>query len=192
MLRSCAYFAALVLALLPSAAQADWLFTPSLGYPFGGDTLDRRHAAYGFAIAFLDEEGFGLEADLGVAPRFFNGNRDDFTGTGSVLTLGGNLLIAATSRRVVPYVTAGVGYMQMRVTSDAGTFTTTTRETGYNAGGGIFAFVNRYVGVRGDLRYLRSFQNQEPSWTRGVDVDIAPGAFDFWRASVGLTVRVGN
>ena len=127
-----------------------------------------------------------------MAPRFFNGDLEDFTGTGSVLTLGGNLMIAGTSRRVVPYVTAGIGYMQMRVTSDAGTFTTTTRETGYNAGGGIFAFVNRYVGVRGDLRYLRSFQNQEPSWTRGVDVDIAPGAFDFLRASLGLTVRIGN
>jgi hypothetical protein len=46
------------------------------------------------------------------------------------------------------------------------------------------------VGVRGDLRYIRSFQNQDPSWTRGVDVDIAPGAFDFWRASLGVTIRL--
>jgi hypothetical protein len=182
--------AAACVVLVPSTATAEWLFTPSVASPFGGDTLDRRHAAYGFAVGLLDEEGFGVEADVNVAPRFFDGNREDFTGSGSVVTVMGNLLVAGAGRRVVPYLLGGVGYMQMRVTSDGGTFTTTTRETGYNAGGGFIAFVHRRVGIRGDLRYVRSFQNQDPSWTRGVDVDIAPGAFDFFRGSVGVTVRI--
>jgi opacity protein-like surface antigen len=184
------FVAAVCLTLLPSAAGADWLFTPSLALPFGGDTLERRHAAYGFSAALMDEEGFGVEADLGVAPRFFNGNREDFTGSGSVFTLMGNLIVAATGQRFVPYVVGGVGFMQMRVTSDEGTFTTTTRETGYNVGGGVSGFVSPHIGIRGELRYIRSFQNQEPSWTRGVDVDIAPGAFDFFRAGIGLTIRI--
>jgi hypothetical protein len=183
------YVVALCL-MLPAAAQADWLFTPSLAYPFGADTVDRQHPAYGFSIGVLDGEGFGVEADLGMAPRFFDGSREDFTGSGSVLTLMGNLLVSGAGERVVLYVVGGIGYMQMRVTSDAGTFTTTTREIGYNAGGGVMAFFNGRIGVRGDVRYIRSFQNQEPSWTREVDVDIAPSAFDFFRAGVGVTVRI--
>ena len=184
------FVAVLCLVVLPSTAQADWLFTPSAAFPVGGDTLEPSHAGYGFSIGLLDREGFGVEADLGVAPRFFDGSRGDFAGSGSALTLMGNVLLAAEGARLVPYVVAGVGYMQMRVTSDAGTFTTTTREIGYNAGGGVMAVFNTHVGVRGDLRYLRSFQNQKPSWTRNVDTDIAPSAFDFFRASVGLTIRI--
>ena len=176
--------------LIPATARADWLFTPAASYPFAGDTVDRQRPGYGVAFGYLDEEGFGIEADLGYAPRFFDGRRDDFNGSGSVLTLMGNLFVTAGRQRIVPYLVGGVGYMQMRVTSDAGTFTTTTREIGYNAGGGVIAALTEVVGLRGDLRYLRSFQNQVPSWTRNVDADIAPSAFDFVRASVGLTIRL--
>jgi opacity protein-like surface antigen len=190
MLTRPACVAALVMTLLPSAAHADWLFSPAVAFPFAADTLDRSHTAYGVTVGVVDEEFFGVEAELGYAPRFFNGNRQDFTGTGNVITLMGNILVGRPAGRLVPYLTAGAGYMQMRVTSDAGTFTTTTREVGFNAGAGVIAFPVERVGVRGDLRYIRSFQNQDPSWTRGVDVDIAPGAFDFWRASLGVTIRL--
>jgi opacity protein-like surface antigen len=182
--------ALLALLLVPSAGQADYLFTPAVSYPFGGDTLGRKHVAWTGGIAWLDDEGFGVEADVSVAPQFFNGNKADFTGTGNVLSLMANVLLTGTpDAAVVPYVTGGAGLMQMRVTSDGGTFTSTTREAGLNAGVGLFAFPAPRVGIRADLRYLRSFQDQIPSWTRGVDVDIAPGAFDFWRVSAGVTVR---
>jgi hypothetical protein len=55
-----------------------------------------------------------------------------------------------------------------------------------------FGFVNERVGIRGDVRYVRSFQNQIPSWTRGITVDVAPGNFDFWRAAAGVTFRWGE
>jgi hypothetical protein len=101
----------------------------------------------------------------------------------------GNAFLGVENRRVMPYVTVGGGYMQMHVTSDNGTFTTTTREPALNVGGGIFVFGNERIGLRGDVRYQRSFRNQKPSWTRGANVDIAPGAFDYWRASFGVVVR---
>jgi opacity protein-like surface antigen len=175
--------------LAPLPARADWLFTPALAFAFGGDTVDRDHPAAGLAVGLIDEESFALEADLGYSPQFFKGSRLDFTGSGSVLTLMGNVLVAAPRIGVLPYVTGGVGYMQMRVTSDLGRFTSTTREAGFNAGGGLIAFFNERVGIRGEVRYFRSFQNQVPSWTRGVSADIAPGAFDFWRAGIGVTLR---
>ena len=176
--------------LIPTPASADWLLTPAASYPFGGDTVDRNRPAYGFSFGFLDEEGFGVEADLGYAPRFFDGRRADFNGSGSVLTLMGNLFVTAGRQRIAPYLVGGAGYMQMHVTSDAGTFRTTTRELGYNGGGGVIAALTDVVALRGDLRYFRSFQNQRPSWTRNVEADIAPSHFDFLRASVGLTIRV--
>ena len=48
------------------------------------------------------------------------------------------------------------------------------------------------IGIRGDVRYTRSFQDQPPSWTRGVDIDVAPGNFDFFRATIGVTLRLGR
>jgi hypothetical protein len=54
------------------------------------------------------------------------------------------------------------------------------------------AFFGSRVGIRGDLRYIRSFQNQDPAWTRNVAIDVAPGNFDFLRATAGITLRFGE
>jgi hypothetical protein len=185
----------LMLSLAPSAAQADWLFTPSLGGTFGGDTFNRERLTYGAAVSWLDEEAFGWEAEFSYSPDFFEGENDLFTfdGSGSVISLMGNAVVGAPvggpDGRFRPYVTGGVGLMQMRVVSDAGAFETLTHEVGFNLGAGLIGFASDYVGLRGDVRYLRSFQDQVPSWTRGTDIDVAPGHFDFWRASVGVTLR---
>jgi hypothetical protein len=186
--------AALLVALSSTSARADFLFTPAVGYAFAGDTLGRDHPSWAFAATWLDEEGLGLELEGGFSPHFFKGGAGSlFTGDGSVTTLMPNILLTATpDARVVPYLTFGAGLLMMRVTSDNGTFKTTTRETGLNGGGGVFIFPKRAIGVRGDVRYVRSFQNQEPSWTRGANVDIAPGAFDFFRFTVGVTVRLAE
>jgi opacity protein-like surface antigen len=186
----CFRIALVLVALIPSRADSDWLFTPALGYTFGGDTVDRNHRAYVFAAGWLDEEAFGLELDFAYSPSFFDGTKGDFTGTGNVMTVMGNIVLTAPGNRILPYVSGGAGYMRMRVTSDAGTFITTVREPGFNAGAGLVAFVAPVIGARLDVRYVRSFVNQVPSWTRGVDVDLAPSAFDFWRAFVGVTLRI--
>ena len=179
-----------MLALSPSTAQADWLFAPSAAYPFAGDTLGGIAPAFAFGLGWLDEESVGLEAEVGYAPRFFDAD-GDFTGTGSVFSLMGNLMIGGSSTgRVMPYVTGGAGYLRMQVTSDEGRFTSSTVEPGFNAGAGIIGFLRDGIGLRGDVRYFRSFRDLPPSWTRGVAIDIAPGNFDFWRASIGVTIRV--
>jgi hypothetical protein len=178
-----------ILLCAPGAAQADWLFSPMIGRTFGADTFGREHATYGGAISWLDEDAFGWEAEFSFSPDFFDANEPLETDrSGSVVTFMGNAIIGAPLGRFRPFFTGGVGLLQMRVSSDAGTFETTTSEFGWNAGVGAFALLGSRVGLRGDLRYLRSFQNQDPSWTRGLAPDIAPGNFDFWRASIGLTV----
>lgn len=190
--------AVLVLVLTPAAARADWLFTPLLGPTFGADTFGRAPAAYGAAVTWRDADALGFELEMALSPNFFKSASNDrlvFTGTGRVLTAMANGIVGingdATSR-VQPYLTAGVGLMQMHVVSEQGLFATTTHEPGFNLGAGAMIFPANTVGLRGDLRYIRSFQNQVPSWTRGTTLDVAPGNFDFWRATLGVTFRFGE
>lgn len=201
MFRKCA-IAAFLLALIPSHVNADWMFTPQFGTTFGADTHGREHAAMGGSLALFDETAFGWEADVSFTPNFFRGRYGtvDFTGSKSnVLTVMGNAVvsmpIAGQYRdRLRPYGTLGLGFMQMHVESpiERSFFKSTVWEPGWNVGAGLLAFVTPRVGLRGDVRYLRSFQNKRESWTRGIDFDVAPGNFDFFRASFGVTVRVGR
>jgi hypothetical protein len=46
--------------------------------------------------------------------------------------------------------------------------------------------VNEHVGVRGDVRYFRTFENAEVDGNPfGVDTN----AFDFWRLTTGVVFR---
>ena len=197
MSRKCAVIAALMVILVPAAARAEWLFTPLIGTTFGADTFGQQDAMYTFALATVDEDLFGWEGEVSYAPDFFTGVADTlgFPGSGNVASGMVDALIGAPFNAhggitVRPYVTGGVGIMRMHVVSgQSDLFTSTTREFGWNLGLGAMTFFGSHLGLRGDLRYLRSFQNQNPSWTQGTNVDIAPGNFDFWRGSVGVTFR---
>ncbi len=200
--RSSIRLVSMLLVLSPSAAHADWVFTPHFGTTFGADAKGREHPVIGGALAFFDEDAFGWEADVAFVPNSFAGRYGavDFTGSNSsVLSVMANALIgvpvAGQHRdRVRPYVSLGVGFMQMHVASPdgAGFFETTTHEPAWNTGGGGLFFVTSRIGIRGDVRYMRSFRDQPPSWTRGVDIDVAPGNYDFFRATFGVTVRLGR
>ena len=90
-----------------------------------------------------------------------------------------------------PYATGGIGLMRMHVVSEPeNPFVDNEHEVGWNVGGGAMALFGRHLGLRGDVRYVRSFQNGAPSWTRNVNVDVAPGNFDFFQATAGLTFRI--
>ena len=194
--------ALMMVVLAPAVAKADWIFTPQFGTTFGADTHGNRHPTMGGSIALFDDTAFGWEADVSFAPNFFRGRYGnvDFTGSRSnVLTVMGNAIvsmpIAGQYRdRVRPYGTGGLGFMQMHVESpvERSFFKSTVLEPGWNVGGGILALITNRVGVRADVRYVRSFQNRRGSWTQGIDFDVAPGNFDFFRATAGVTLRVGR
>jgi len=189
--------ALLALLLVPATSRADWLFTPTFGGAFGADTFGNERGLFGASFTWRDEETFGFEAEMTYAPDFFQDASDGqlvFDGSGNVLTFMGNAVIGMTEaeRRVQPYFTIGAGLMQMHVVSFAETFETTEREPAFNVGAGAFLFTTDRVALRGDVRYFRSFRNSAPAWTRGTELDVAPGNFDFWRAGVGVTFRFGE
>ena len=60
---------------------------------------------------------------------------------------------------------------------------TTKNDFGFDLGGGVMGFFNQNVGIRGDVRYFRSFSGDDNVTGLGVS------DFNFWRGSVGLSLK---
>jgi opacity protein-like surface antigen len=199
--------AGLAIVASPSRASADWLFTPFVGGNFGGNanfgnfnTVDdevERRVNMGASIGWMGKGIAGFEVDFGFAPNFFqdtNGDADFAFGDSNVTTLMANLVVGApfggtTGKGFRPYGTAGVGMIRSRIDSGTSLFNDlNTNDLGINVGAGVQGFFNDHVGMRGDVRYMRSLQDNNPT----SDLDLGLSNFDFWRATVGVTFRFGN
>jgi opacity protein-like surface antigen len=194
MVKRLAVMAALALALSPATADADWLFTPSVGGGFGGNASGREHLTYGVSLGWMGAGVIGWEADFGYTPEFFEGDDDDTdffnTGDSNVTTLMGNVLIGVpvggqTGLGIRPYGVAGAGLLRTSVQDAENLFDIDNNDFGINVGGGVMGFVSDNVGFRGDIRYFRGFGEDEGN----DEVDLDFSNFDFWRASGGVTFR---
>lgn len=184
--------AALILTLGAAPARADWLFTPSIGSTFGADTNGNEHFTYGASLGWMGAGVFGWEADFSFTPEFFEGADDDFD------LDGGSNVVSAMMNAIIgvpvggqygggfrPYFTGGVGMLQTEARSTDDLFAVDNSEFGFNLGLGAIGFVSDHVGFRGDLRYLRSFEDP----VEDNEFDIGVGNFDYWRGTFGLTFR---
>ena len=191
---------ALVLMLAPATASAQsWFFSPYIGGNFGGsadfgdfpnndDAVERR-MDFGATLGW-NPSVVGFEVDLGFSPNFFQdtaGDRNFDFGDSNVTTLMGNVLFSVPpGGGLHPYASAGLGLIRANVQSSTGLFNDlSTNDLGVNIGAGLNANFNDNIGVRGDVRYFRSLQDNQPD----NDFDLSLGTFDFWRGSVGLTFR---
>ena len=196
----------LVVGAMPGRASADWLFTPYVGGIFGGnanfgdfnnfeDEVEKR-VTFGGSLAWMGAGIFGVEMDLGTTPNFFEdtaGDGDFAFGDSNVTTLMGNLILGIPvggqhGAGIRPYVSGGVGLLRSR--ADGGDFfdDLDTNDFGMNIGAGLHGFFTDSVGIRGDVRYFRSLQDNEPD----DEFDLALSDFNFWRATVGVTFRFGT
>ena len=195
---------ALALMLAPASANAQsWFFTPFIGGNFGGnadfgdfpdadDEVERR-MDFGATLGW-NPSVVGFEVDLGWSPNFFEntaGDRNFEFGDSNVTTLMGNVLISAPpGSGIRPYGSAGLGLIRANVSSATGLFDDlNTNDFGINIGGGLNANFNDNVGVRGDLRYFRSMEDNQPANDDFELDELSLGSFDFWRGTVGLTFR---
>jgi opacity protein-like surface antigen len=138
----------------------------------------------------------GFEVDFGWTPNFFEDTAGDANfefGDNNVTTLMANLLVGVpiggqTGPGVRPYASGGLGLMRAQI--DGGDFfdDLRTNDLGMNVGAGIQGFFNDNVGIRGDVRYFRSLEDNEPD----DEFDLALSEFDFWRGTVGVTFRFGG
>jgi opacity protein-like surface antigen len=179
---------------IPAQARADWIFTPFIGSNLhqDDDTLgvDTKNGTvnFGASLAWMGAGVFGVELDFGYAPNFFE-QENASTFDGNVTTLMGNLIVGIpiggqTGGGVRPYVSGGVGLIKSRLDDVDDFFDVDESSFGINAGGGLMIFFTDGVGIRGDLRYFRSFNNIDEN-----DLDLSLGSFDFWRASAGVSFR---
>jgi len=171
----------------PAPARADWFFTPYIGANFAGDA-DDTNVNFGGSLGYMGAGILGFEADFGYAPNFF----EDPAAAGfdgNVTSLMANVILGAPigglGEGVRPYVSGGAGLLRARIDDVDDFFDVTDNSFGVNLGGGVMGFLTDNVGIRGDVRYFRSLQDE----ASGDDLDLGVGEFDFWRGSFGVAFR---
>jgi opacity protein-like surface antigen len=183
----------LFVALTPAPAHADGMLIPFLGVNFAGDSgkeledaIDASRFNWGVSFAYMGGGVLGLEGDIGYSPDFFG--KTDLGGS-SLLTVTGNILFGIPfggqkGFGVRPYALVGLGLIRPRVDAFGDVLELDDSEAAWDFGGGVMIFFGTNVGLRGDLRYFRTFS----------DVDFGPSftftdKVDFARASAGLILR---
>ncbi len=193
------------LALLVSGgtARADVMFTPFVGANVGGSAAspiaglvgDPSRTTFGGSLALMSGGVFGIEADVGYTPRFFGadlelGGIPISLARNNVLTAMVNLTAGVPiegrgGAGIRPYAVGGVGLIRQQLSAAAGLVSYDANDIGYTVGGGVVVFVSRNVGIRGDVRHLRSIGGNPV-----LDlIDLQPGGFNYTRATVGVTFR---
>lgn len=185
------------LLLCSSAASADWLIIPHLGTVFGGDTtivdLDQgagsRKFTFGGGLVWLSDGLFGVEADVGHTPHFFErSSRGALVLDSTVTTITGSVLVtmplSVTRESLRPYVVGGVGLMHASSNDAADIFSFDSNLSSMNLGGGVIGFLSPFTGVRFDLRHFRNLAPDGSATTTSGSTRLS-----FWRASVGVVIR---
>jgi opacity protein-like surface antigen len=194
--------AAVALVSAPAQVFAEGYVSPWVGVNFGNEPavdldeeLDGGRAAFGVSGGWMGAGIIGGEVDFGYSPSFF-GTETDF-GNNTLLTVMGNLIIGVpvggtTGGGVRPYVTGGVGLIRTQIDGgDLFNIESSNNDFGWNLGAGVMGFFNDHVGLRGDVRYMRSLVSEDDDIDDG-DFDFPDfdqGDLDFWRLTVGVVFR---
>lgn len=190
-------------AASPAKASADWLLTPYIGGNWSsqvrftdslGDFTEEFESriTYGVSLGWMGAGIAGFEIDGSYTPDFFERTTgsDTVLGESNVGMLMGNLVFGApiggqSGVGLRPYVAGGVGIIRSRITDPGDLFDVTSNDWAFNVGGGLTAFVADNFGIRGDVRYFRGIQDNEPD----NDLDVSLSDLRFWRWSLGATFR---
>ena len=192
-----AVFTFLLLSCPRAARAQDLLFIPYLGFTFGGGSAlfadleggaGESASALGGAVALVSHGVFGVEADLGYVPGFFERGDRELVFPGSFVTnLTGAVIVtlplSITRESLRPYLLGGGGLIWAEARDITATFPIQSTMPAITLGGGAVGFLSNTVGVRFDLRYIRSL---------GAGEDIITGTgprVRFWRGSVGLVLK---
>ena len=183
--------AALAVTLAPALAHAEGYVSPwvaaNAGTRFGD--FDNGRAGFGVDAGGMGKGIIGGELDFGFSPSFF-GTKSVF-GNNSVIDLMGNVIVGVPvggtrGAGVRPFVTGGFGLIRTQV-DGLNNIDASNNMAGWNLGAGVMGYFNDHVGLRGDVRYLRSFEDTNTG-INIIDFNQA-GQFHFWRAAVGVVLR---
>jgi len=183
------------------SVRSHWMASGFAGTNFDIDGANKS-PDFGGQVAYLWHGLLGGELLGNVTPSFKLNNLL-VSGTPNINTLMTNAIAAiplGTDGRVQPYISGGLGAMQMRsdvFSVDIGTTAATALHTnqstlGSNLGGGVMAFAGN-VGIRGDIRFFHAFDSSGFSSDASTPEDIFARSLlqglDIWRANLGIAVR---
>jgi opacity protein-like surface antigen len=168
-------------------ARAEVTLTPFIGSLFKGD-LPNSKADYGASATFMGGGIFGAEILFNYAPRFVPSSPTSPAVAQAGLM--GNLVIGVpiggdAGKSVKPYVTGGIGLFRATAKKTDFFDRVTSNDFAYNLGGGVMAFFNDHIGIRGDLRYVRTLRSD----TTDNNIWLQKGDLNFWRWNIGPSFR---
>ena len=154
--------AAFVLAA-PRDAHAQAFISPLLGYNFGGNSgcpnitgCENKNWNFGAGLGSMGSV-LGGEFEVAYAKDFF-GKAPGYKS--SVLTVMGNLMLGPKIGPVRPYGEGGVGLIKTNVDFTAASILSSdNNHFGWDVGGGLMIFPAPHIGIRGDIRYFRAFED---------------------------------
>jgi opacity protein-like surface antigen len=163
----------LVLCLLAFILSAGWAGTaraqgyisPLIGFNFGGDAncpqitgCEEKRLNYGVGLGKMGNV-FGFEEEFAYAKDFF-GSAPTLGLESSVLTVMSNAMFVPNIGPIRPYALVGLGLIKTHVAlNPTSLLTTDNNNFGWDIGGGVI-IGGAHIGVRGDIRYFHSFQDQ--------------------------------
>jgi opacity protein-like surface antigen len=174
------------IGLMAAPARADSFVAPWIGVDagsrIGSSTIDA-----GVNVGSTIGQVIGVDFDLGYAPDYFGPNLDSH-----VLTAMGNVTVGipfggTSAPRFRPYVTAGVGLIRASIDVPRSNSSVASNDFGVNVGGGVMGFFASHIGVRADLRYVHSTNDDGGTTTPYGVIDLS--RLHFWRTSFGLVLR---
>lgn len=172
------------LVMLPRYAAAQGFLGVSYGYNFGGDAGCRtatdcqdKNWNWGGSLGSLGNV-FGFEMEFTHAGQF-TGDRPN---PASVTTLMLDLMVAPKISIVQPYGLVGGGAIKTTAVGPGDSQT----QVGWDVGGGLIIYLQKHVGLRGDLRYYHSFQAIS---LLGIDLGNDQNKIDFGRAALGIVLK---
>jgi hypothetical protein len=181
-------------------AQAEWQFTPIVGFTMFGNTslvdLEQatgdRHAHLGASVAFLGGGILGVEAFSIWTPGFFDKSNPEVNLIESSRTLVamGNVVLTTPRRwteySLRPYVSGGMGLMHASTTEvqPGPILPIDVNVAAFNIGGGAVGFLTQRTGLRFDVRYhstLNRLDEEAPTF--------GPVHLRYVTASIGVVFR---
>jgi hypothetical protein len=178
---------------IPAQVHAQGYLAPFVGYDVGGDAgscpslvhdCSEKKSGYGLTAGFLIGHLVGFEEDLGFAPDFY-GKSLSF-GSNSVLTAMSNVIVSVPLPLLRPYASAGGGLMHSHLGLGLGNLTAETNDNsvGYDIGGGVMLMLPFHLGLKADVRNMRSLQDVTIA-----GVSIPNKKLNFSRISIGLLLH---
>jgi opacity protein-like surface antigen len=127
----------------------------------------------------------GFELEFAATPDFFGDGSGGVFSENNVLTGMGSLLLATPAGSLRIYIAGGAGLLKTRLEDPDQLLSVDSNDFGINVGGGLLIGLGDHVALRGDVRYFRDLQDDEPDG----DFDLDLGNVDYWRVVGGLTLK---